>query len=92
MLKKSEISVLQQSNFEAGKYTGKMTVEDRKQADCKLLQGELSVLVATESFELGVDNPSINQVIRIGCPRNLGVLLQEFGRAGRLDCQWVTYF
>jgi len=75
--------ILRQSNFKAGKYTGKMTVEDRKQADRKLLQGELSVLVATESFELGVDNPNINQVIRIGCPRNLGVLLQEVGRAGR---------
>ena len=43
----------------------------------------MSVLVATESFELGVDNPNINQVVRIGCPRNLGVLLQEVGRAGR---------
>ena len=46
-----------QSNFKAEKYTGKKTVEDRKQADLKLLQGELSVLVVTESFELGVDNP-----------------------------------
>ena len=41
------------------------------------------MLVATESYELGVDNPNITQVIRIGCPRNLGVLLQELGRAGR---------
>lgn len=45
--------------------------------------GDLAVLVATESFELGVDNPNINQVVRIGCPRNLGVVLQEVGRAGR---------
>ena len=30
-----------------------------------------------------MDNPNITQVIRIGCPRNLGVLLQELGRAGR---------
>ena len=45
--------------------------------------GETSVLVATESYELGIDNPNINQVIRIGCLRNLGVFLQEVGRAGR---------
>ena len=37
----------------------------------------------TESFELGVNNPNVTQVIRIGCPRNLGVLLQELGKAGR---------
>lgn len=58
-------------------------MEDRKQTDKKFLQGETSLLVATESYELGVNNPNINQVIRIGYPRNLGVLLQELGRAGR---------
>ena len=60
-----------------------MTVDDRKQVDRKFFRGEISVLVATESYELGVDNPNVSQVIRIGCPRNLGVLLQEMGRAGR---------
>ena len=41
------------------------------------------MLVATESFELGVDYTNITQVIKIGCPCNLGVLLQELSRAGR---------
>ena len=31
---------LHQGNFKVGKYTGQMTVEDRKQADRKFLQGE----------------------------------------------------
>ena len=43
-------------------------------------QGDTSVLVATESYELGVDKPNVDQVIRIRCPRNLGVLLQEVYR------------
>ena len=46
-------------------------------------QGETSVLVAMGLYELGVDNPNVNQVIRNGCPRNLGVFLQEIGHAGR---------
>ena len=75
--------LLKNSSFKVGKYTGKMSVEERKLADQKFLLGDLAVLVVTESFELGVDNPNINQVVRIGCPRNLGVLLQEVGRAGR---------
>ena len=44
------------------------------------MQGKFSVLVATEVYELGVDNPNISQVIRIGCPHDLGVLMQELGR------------
>ena len=75
--------VLQQDGIKAGKYTGQMNVEECKQADQNLLHGDTSILVATESFKLGVDNPNISQVIRIGCPHNFGVLLQELGRAGR---------
>ena len=54
------------------------------------MQGDVSVLVATESYELGVDNPNINEVIRIGCPCNIRVLLQELGRAGRKPGSVVT--
>ena len=75
--------LLKQCSFKVGKYTEKMSVEEQKLADQKFLVGDLAVLVATESFELGVDNPNINQVVRIGCPRNPGVLLQEVGHAGR---------
>ena len=74
---------LQLNGCKVGKYTGQMTVDDRKQVDRRFLRGEIRVLIATESYELGVDNPNVSQVIRIGCPRNLGVLLQEMGRAGR---------
>ncbi|MCY3928217.1 MAG: helicase-related protein [Acidobacteria bacterium] len=79
--------ILRQKNIKAGRYTGQISVGDQKQADKMFQQGETSVLVATDSYELGVDNPNVNQVIRIGCPRNLGVFLQEVGRAGRKpDC------
>ena len=67
------------------KYTGKMALQDKVQAESRFLKGDISVLVATEAFELGVDNPRVTQVVRIGCPRNLGVLLQEFGCAGRKE-------
>ena len=60
-----------------------MTVDEKCESERAFLEGCTSVLVATESFELGVNNPNINEVIRVGAPRSLGVLLQEFGRAGR---------
>ena len=66
---------LKQDGAKVRQYAGKMSIEDQKQTEKKFLQGEITVLVATESYELGVDNPNISQVIRIGCPCNLGVLL-----------------
>ena len=64
----------------AAKCHGNMKIEGRER---HFYREEFPVLVATESFELGVDNPNITQLIRVGSPRNLGVLLQEFGRGGR---------
>ena len=77
--------LLTNNKVKAIKYTGKMALQDKVQAESKFLKGDASVLVATEAFELGVDNPRVTQVVRVGCPRNLGVLLQEFGRAGRKE-------
>lgn len=84
--------LLNKSNVSAIKYTGQMALEDRISAENRFLKGDTSVLVATESFELGVNNPRITQVVRIGCPRNLGVLLQEFGRAGRKEGMLANAF
>ena len=77
--------LLTNNKVKAIKYTGKMALQDKVQAESKFLKGDASVLVATEAFELGVDNPRVTQVVRVGCPRNLGVLLQEFGWAGRKE-------
>jgi len=74
------------------KYTGHMKLDDRVLIDRRFLKGEAPVLVATEAYELGVDNHNITQVVRIGCPRNLGVLLQEFGRAGRKEGMVANVF
>ena len=62
-----------------------MALEDRVSAENRFLKGDTSVLVVIEFFELGVDNPRITQIVRIGCPRNLGALFQEFDRAGRRE-------
>jgi len=79
------IDLLNKSNVSAIKYTGQMALEDRMSVENRFLKGDTSVLVVTESFELGVDNLKVTQVVRIGCPKNLGVLLQEFGCTGRKE-------
>jgi len=41
--------------------------------------------VATEAYEVGTHSPHVNIVFRVGCMRNIAVLMQEFGSAGRND-------
>ena len=75
--------VVKRGDVNVSKYTGKMNVDARKETEKNFLLGKFSVLVATEVYKLGVGNPNISQVIRIGCSRNIGVLLQELGSVGR---------
>ena len=51
--------------------------------DSEFRNKEFQILVATESYEVGTHNPHVQNVIRLGCMRNIGVVIQEFGRAGR---------
>ena len=44
--------------MKAAKYTGQMVLEDTS-AETKVSNGDAPALVATEYFELGVDNPKV---------------------------------
>jgi len=57
--------LLNKSKTSAMKYTGHMKFDDRVLVEKRFLKGDASVLVATESYELSVDNPRITHVVRI---------------------------
>ena len=40
-------------------------------------------MVATKAFGLGIGQPDIEVVVKIGVPQSLEELIQGFGRAGR---------
>lgn len=61
---------------------GSLSKKIRQQAETQLKQGQLSVLVATASLELGIDIGSIDLVCQIGSPRSISVALQRIGRSG----------
>ena len=61
---------------------GSLAKEIRLSAEQRLKRGELKVLVATASLELGIDIGSIDYVVQIGSPRSISVMLQRFGRSG----------
>jgi ATP-dependent Lhr-like helicase len=61
---------------------GSMAREARLKAEERLKAGQLKVMVATASLELGLDIGSIDLVAQIGSPRSIAVMLQRLGRSG----------
>lgn len=61
---------------------GSLARKLRLQAEIRLKNGELKILVATASLELGIDIGSIDLVCQIGSPHAIAVGLQRIGRAG----------
>ncbi len=61
---------------------GSLARKLRLAAEHKLKNGELSVLVATASLQLGIDIGTVDLVIQVSSPRSIAVALQRIGRAG----------
>jgi ATP-dependent helicase Lhr and Lhr-like helicase len=65
-----------------GAHHGSLSRKTRLQVEEKLKSGELPVVVATASLELGIDIGSVDLVCHIGAPRTISILLQRVGRSG----------
>ena len=61
---------------------GSLARKLRLAAERKLKNGEIRLLVATASLELGIDVGTVDLVCQINSPRSIAVALQRVGRAG----------
>jgi ATP-dependent Lhr-like helicase len=61
---------------------GSLSRKLRLAAEKKLKDGEVKVLVATASLELGIDIGAVDLVVQISSPRAIAVALQRVGRSG----------
>ncbi len=61
---------------------GSLSKEQRMETEAALRAGNLRLLCATSSMELGIDVGEIDQVLQVGCPRTVSGTMQRLGRAG----------
>ena len=61
---------------------GSMSKDQRHNAEQRLKAGNLKVLVATASMELGIDIGSVDLVVQFSSPKSIATFLQRVGRSG----------
>jgi len=74
---------LRGSGVDAAAYHAGMPAAERTDVQERFMTDELSVVVATVAFGMGVDKPNVRFVIHSSVPGSLPAYLQESGRAGR---------
>ena len=74
---------LQERFAKVGFYHAGMSSKERTQVQEAYIQGGLRILVATNAFGMGIDQPDVRLVVHFQMPANIDSLYQEMGRAGR---------
>ena len=64
-------------------YHAGLSGETRSEAHAAFTSNALDVVVATNAFGMGIDEPDVRAVIHLGPPGSLEAYYQEVGRAGR---------
>jgi ATP-dependent DNA helicase RecQ len=76
-------SRLEKEFLGVGHYHAGLSADQRTKIQKSYSQSELRILVATNAFGMGIDQPDVRLVVHYNMPANLDALSQEMGRAGR---------
>lgn len=76
-------AMLVKKGVKAGKYHGGLGDDERAEMQQQFLDDELTVMVATNAFGMGINKTNVRYVLHYQMPRNMESYYQEAGRAGR---------
>lgn len=76
-------ALLEIKGIKVGRYHAGMSDEARNKMQEDFLYDDISVMVATNAFGMGIDKPNVRYVIHYNMPKNMEAYYQEAGRAGR---------
>lgn len=74
----------QHSDIKAAAYTGEDTTKtDKKAVLSNWAKGDVTLVIATSAFGLGVNKSNVRHIYQVGVPESLEAWCQKFGRGGR---------
>jgi ATP-dependent DNA helicase RecQ len=76
-------AALRKAGWPAGKYHAGLDDDERRRSQEAFIRDDISVMVATNAFGMGIDKPDVRYVLHYNMPKNMESYYQEAGRAGR---------
>nr|WP_239674066.1 DNA helicase RecQ [Mangrovibacillus cuniculi] len=75
--------LLKQKGYAVGRYHGGLADQVRAEQQDAFLRDDVSIMIATNAFGMGIDKSNLRYIIHAQMPKNMEGYYQEAGRAGR---------
>ena len=76
-------AILLKHGLNVGKYHAGLSSIQRERSQRSFIKDDVSIMVATIAFGMGVHKPNIRYICHLDMPKNIEQYYQEIGRAGR---------